>query len=102
MNNYQKPKCNQCDITFSNNKSLAVLHIKNFHENGKVLIKKQCEQCDEEFKLEKDLQTHILDVHKGWKCDQCDKCLKSIWYLKVHKQNHAKKIGENMEVSVNP
>ena len=39
---------------------------------------------------------------KAGKCDQCDKRLKDICYLKVHKQNHAKKIGENMEVSVNP
>ena len=41
-----KPKCNQCDITFSNNDSLAV-HIKSVHENGKVLFKRQCEECDE-------------------------------------------------------
>lgn len=58
-----KPKCSLCDITFSNNDSLAV-HIKNFHENGKVLIKRQCEECDEKFKFEKDLQAHIIDVHQ--------------------------------------
>ena len=81
-----KPKCNQCGKTFLNNNSLRN-HINNVH--GKDLNEKLCDDCGEILKI-KDLPIHMINVHKGWKCDQCDERLTSLWYLRVHRQNHKK------------
>ena len=81
-----KPKCSQCGKTFLNNNSLHN-HINNIH--GKELNGKLCDDCGEILKI-KDLPIHMANVHKGWKCDQCNERLTSLWYLRVHKQNHKK------------
>ena len=35
--------------------------------------KTYCDECGEVFKMIQDLQIHMKSVHKGWKCDQCGK-----------------------------
>ena len=39
------------------------------------------------------LKMHVLNVHKGWKCDACGKSFTRQWYVNVHKRE----VHENTE-----
>ena len=55
--------------------------------------RKTCPECKQSFKFKNMLKMHVLNVHKGWKCDACGKSFTRQWYVNVHKRE----VHENTE-----
>ena len=78
--------CLQCDKTFKRKSSLRN-HIQFVHEGIGV----QCPTCGKFFSEVKYLRKHVASIHEitaGFKCDICNKVLKSKWSLGNHSLIH--------------
>ena len=65
--------------------------MKRRHENTKTL---KCDSCDKQFKIMKDLKTHVQIVHEKSKSFRCDFCEKT-FSLKGNLNNHIKVLHRN-------
>ncbi|KAM7349587.1 uncharacterized protein ACRADG_008458 [Cochliomyia hominivorax] len=71
---------------------------KTYEEKGsdrEILRKKihkeqnyNCPDCQQNFALKKVLDKHVLEVHNGYKCSQCDKRFRLSHHHRRHEQTH--------------
>ena len=73
------------NVSFISKKSLK-MHIQSEHTR-----KIKCESCDQTFKKNCDLESHIERIHdlvEKFKCDKCDKCFVLNWRRDKHMKLH--------------
>ena len=79
----RKFKCEKCGKTFSQISNLSI-HVKAVHERT---LDYKCEKCTKRFAVKSRLKSHINVVHNGLKSHKCEKCERTFSQssnLKIH------------------
>ena len=78
-------ECRQCSF-FGQTKKILKSHNDKYHPN-----RIKCNACDQEFKINSDLELHIQTNHDSrekYSCEHCDKQFVLKWRLQKHQQIH--------------
>ena len=92
--------CEICDKEFKSNNGLKY-HFNTFH---KLMKEHQCNICQQKFKLQSQLTSHVKITHENQKkeheCEICEKIFITKQKLKIHYQNVHAICGEKYNCNI--